>query len=161
MQFLKHSFIFACILTFSSTLIADGTDPVNEKAALVEIEDKYNEVKLCLTKTSVYMVMTGSVKDYMNQEIAQRHSIEASQFIDSQGHFLLGDAVLLSSEKLEYSFSDIESVSFENGELLFSYKNRQSFVFSDILGTDGNPALQNFYVEDLEKFYMNYKKIVS
>lgn len=161
MQFLKHSFIFVCIITFSSTLLADGTDPVNDKPAFFEIKDKYNEVKLCLTKTSVYMVLNSSVKDYMNQEIVHRHSIEASQFIDSQGHFLLGDVILLSSEKLEYSFDDISGISFENGELLFSYNKVQSFVFSDILGTDGNPALQNFFVEDLEKFYLNYKKIVS
>ncbi|MBO6621328.1 MAG: hypothetical protein JJ892_02125 [Balneola sp.] len=161
MQFLKHSFIFVCIITFSSTLLADSTDPVNDKPAFFEIKDKYNEVKLCLTKTSVYMVMNSSVKEYMNQEIVHRHSIEASQFIDSQGHFLLGDVILLSSEKLEYSFDDINGIIFENGELLFNYNQVQSFVFSDILGTDGNPALQNFYVEDLEKFYLNYKKIVS
>lgn len=161
MHYLKHSFIFLFTLALSSTLFANGTEPVNDKPALFEIEDKYNEVKLCLTKTSVYMVMKGSVKDYMNQEIVHRHSIEASQFIDSQGHFLLGDVILLSSKKLEYSFDDIDNISFENGELTFSYDKVQSFVFSDILGTDGNPALQNFYIEDLEKFYLNYKKIVS
>jgi hypothetical protein len=97
----------------------------------------------------------------MNQEIVHRHSIEASQFIDSEGHFLLGDVVLLSSRKLEYSFDDIESISFENGELIFTYNDTQSFVFSDILGTDGNPALQNFYLEDLEKFFIAYKKLTS
>jgi hypothetical protein len=142
-------------------LIAGATDPVDEKPALFEIEDKYSEVKLCLTKTSVYMKMKSTVKDYMNQELVQRHSLEASQFIDSQGHFLLGEVILLSSQKLEYSFDDIESISFENGELIFTYNDTQSFVFSDILGTDGNPALQNFYVEDLEKFFLNYKKLTS
>ncbi|MEQ9092123.1 MAG: hypothetical protein RIE52_13600 [Balneola sp.] len=161
MRFLKYSFIFVSILFFSNNLYAEKTDPINEKPALFEIEDKYNEVKLCLTKTSVYMLMKSSVKDNMNQEIAQRHSVEASQFIDSQGHFLLGDVILLSSEKLEYSFDDIESISFENGELLFNYKNLQSFVFSDILGNDGNPALLNFYVEDLEKFFLKYKSLTS
>lgn len=77
----------------------EKSDPINEKPAVFEIEDKYNEVKLCLTKTSVYMLMKSSVKNNMNQEIAHRHSVEASQFIDSQGHFLLGDVILLSSEK--------------------------------------------------------------
>ena len=161
MQFLKYTLILVCILVFSNGLIAGNNDPINDKPAVFEIEDKYQEVKLCLTKTSVYMKINSTVKDYMNQEIVHRHSIEASQFIDSEGHFLLGDVVLLSSRKLEYSFDDIESISFENGELIFTYNDTQSFVFSDILGTDGNPALQNFYLEDLGKFFIAYKKLTS
>lgn len=161
MRFLKYSFLFALICFFSNSLYAEKTDPVDEKPTLFQIEDKYNEVKLCLTKTSVYMQMKTSVKDYINQEIVQRHSIEASQFIDSQGHFLLGDVILLDSEKIEYSFNDIEEVTFESGKISFTYHNTKSFVFSDILSTDGNPALQNFYIEDLEKFYLNFKKLTS
>lgn len=161
MQFLKYSFLLIFVISFSKILLAEDIDPVNDKPTLFQIEDKYNEVKLCLTKSSIYMQITGSVKDYINQEIVQRHSIEASQFIDSQGHFLLGDMILLSSEKLEFSFDDIEEVTFENGILSFTYNDLKSFTFSDILSTDGNPALQNFYMEDLEKFYHNYKKLIS
>lgn len=161
MRFLKYSFLFIFILFLSINLFADEIDPVDDKPTVFKIEDKYNEVRLGLTKTSIYMQINSSVKDYINQEIVQRHSIEASRFIDSQGHFLLGDVVLLSSDKVEYSFDDIEDVIFENGQLTFTYSSTKSFVFSDILGTDGNPALENFYVEDLEKFYLNYKKITS
>lgn len=161
MRFLKYSFILIFVISFNNVLLANEIDPVNDKPTLFQIEDKYNEVKLCLTKSSIYMQIKGSVKDYINQEIVQRHSIEASQFIDSEGHFLLGDMILLSSDKLEYSFEDIEEVTFVNGILSFTYNNRKSFTFSDILSTDGNSALQNFYVEDLEKFYQNYKKLTS
>jgi hypothetical protein len=150
------------VFGISSATYAEKEFPINgEKPALFQIKDKFNEVKLCLTKTSVYMQINSSVKDYINQEIVQRHSIEASQFIDSQGHFLLGDMVLLSTDKIEYSFDDIEEIEFEDGILSFHYKNSKSFTFSDILSTDGSPALQNFYVEDLEKFYLNYKKLTS
>ena len=105
MRFFKYSFIIIFFIAFSSTIIAGSADPsIDDKPTIFQIEDKYNEVKLCLTKSSIYMQINSSVKDYINQEIVQRHSIEASQFIDSQGHFLLGDMVLLSSEKIEYSF---------------------------------------------------------
>jgi len=161
MRFLKYSFLFIFFCSFSSSVLADDIDIRNDKPTIFQIEDRYNEVRLGLTKTSVFMQIKGSVKDFINQEIVQRHSIEASQFIDSQGHFLLGEVVLLNSDKVEYSFSDIEEVVFENGKLSFTYKNVKSFVFSDILSTDGNPALHNFYVEDLEKFYLNFKKLTS
>ena len=161
MRFLKYSFLFTFFFFISGNLFAYEIDPVNDKPTVFQIEDKFNEVKLGLTKTSVYMQIKSSVKDYINQEIVQRHSIEASRFIDSQGHFLLGDVVVLDSDKVEYSFDDIEEVSFESGQLTFTYSNAKSFVFSDILGTDGNPALHNFYVEDLEKFYLSYKKLTS
>tara|TARA_R110002124_G_scaffold252177_4_gene417450 strand:+ start:18033 stop:18521 length:489 start_codon:yes stop_codon:yes gene_type:complete len=162
MRFLKYSFILIFFFAYGEVLYAENEIPSNdEKPTLFQIEDKYHEVKLSLTKSSVYMQVKSSVKDYINQEIVQRHNIEASQFIDSQGHFLLGDIVLLNSDKIEYSFDDIDDVTFEDGVLTFSYNNVKSFTFSDILGTDGNPALDNFYVEDLEKFYLNYKKLAS
>lgn len=162
MRTLKYSFILIFLFAFNDSLIAGSTEPSSdEKPTLFQIEDKYNEVKLCLTKNSVYMVIKSSVKDYINQEIVQRHNIEASQFIDSQGHFLLGDMILLRSDRLEYSFDDIDDITFEDGAISFSYNNAKSFTFADILSTDGNTALQNFYVEDLEKFYLNYKKLTS
>jgi len=161
MRFLKYSILFILVLFISENIFAGEIDPLDKTPSVFQIEDKYSEVKLGLTKSSVYMLIKSSVKDYINQELVQRHSIEASRFIDSQGHFLLGEIVLLNSDKVEYSFSDIEEVSFEDGKLTFTYSNTKSFVFSDILGTDGNPALNNFYVEDLEKFYQNFKKLTS
>lgn len=159
MRFLKYTLIFIFVFTFSEISFADKKKPIEEKPPLFQVEDKYNEVTLCLTKSSVYMQFDNAVKEYVNQEIEHRHNIEASHFIDSEGLFLLGDMVLLSSDKLEYSFDDIDEVTFEEGVLTFTYNNRTSFTFSDILSTDGNPALQNFYVEDLESFYLNYKKL--
>ncbi|MEP1150258.1 MAG: hypothetical protein ABJH08_00905 [Balneola sp.] len=159
MRFLKYTLLFIFVFTFAETTFADKKKPVEDKPPVFKVEDKYNEVILCLTKSSVYMQFDNAVKEYINQEIAYRHNIEESRFIDSEGHFLLEDMILLSSDKLEYSFSDIEKVTFEEGVLTFTYNNRKSFTFSDILSTDGNPALQNFYVEDLENFYMNYKKL--
>ncbi len=152
-----------CIFLFSgfSVLKAEINKPDNDKPTLLQIEDKYNEVKLCLTKTSIYMQIKPSVKNYINQEIVNRHSVEANQFIDSQGHFLLGEVVLLDSDKIEYSFDNLENVSFENGKLSFDYHKESAFTFEDILGTRGNPALENFFVEDLEKFYLNYKKLAG
>jgi len=133
----------------------------DDKPTILQIEDKYNEVKLALTKSSIYMLIKSSVKDYINEDIVQRHNLETRQFIDSQGHFLLEDMVLLSSEKIKYSFDDIEEVTFEDGVITFTYNKIKSFTFSDIVSTDGNPVLNNFYVEDLEKFYLNYKKLTS
>ncbi len=161
MRSIKLFFMSFFILTGISSLYAGEINPPKDQPTLFQIEDKYNEIKLCLTKTSVYMQMKTSVKDYINNEIVSRHSLEANQFIDSQGHFLLGEIILLDSEKVEYSFEDIELVTLDNGKLSFKYHAPQSFIFEDILGTDGNPALENFYLEDLENFYMNYKKLVS
>lgn len=162
MRFLKYSFILIFFFVFGEVSNAKNEVPLNdEKPTLFEIEDKFSEVKFGLTKSSIFMQVKSSVKDYINQEIVQRHNIEASQFIDSQGHFLLGDMVLLNSVKLEYSFDEIDEITFENGILSFSYNKVKSFTFSDILTTDGNTALNNFYVEDLEELYLNYKKLTS
>ncbi len=161
MRLIKLSFTLILLLNFSSLAIAE-TDNIDEKTpTLIEIEDKYNEVKLCLTKSSIYMQFKNSVKEYTNQEIEYRYNIEANQFIDSQGHFLLGEVTLLDSDKIEYVFAEIQEVSFANGKLVFTYQDPKAFTFSDILNTDGTPALQNFYVEDLERFYLTYAKLTA
>ena len=41
MQFLKYTLILVCILVFSNGLIAGNNDPINDKPAVFEIEDKY------------------------------------------------------------------------------------------------------------------------
>lgn len=162
MQFLKSlTFLFFVLLFVNTSLSAEEVITGEEKPSILEIEDKYSEVKLCLTKSSIYMQFKNSVKEYTNQEIEHRFAIEANQFLDTQGHFLLGSVTFLESDKLEYSLDDIKDVTFENGKLSFSYHNQKSFIFSDILNTDGTQALNNFYIEDLEKFFLSYSKLTS
>ena len=156
----KYVSLFIIILAFSQSVKAELIYSIGDKPTLFQIADKYNEVKLSLTKTTIYMQIKSSVKNYTNQEIEQRHHIEASRFIDSQGHFLLGEIALLNSEVIEYNLDDIELI-YDDGKLLFDYHTTQSITFEDILSTDGTPVLQNFTSSDLEQFYLNYKKIIE
>lgn len=135
--------------------------PESDKTIIFEINDKYNEVTLALTSNSIYIEFDKSVKDYVNQELIEEHNLQANQFIDSEGFFVPGSMILLKENKLEYLFSELETVLFHQGKLTFKYIDKKEFVFEDILNTDGNQALKNFYLEDLEEFFHTYKGLVS
>lgn len=160
MNSFKYILFLMLFVVSTAAVNADESSFIDDKPTLFHIVDKYNEVKLSLAKSSIFMQVNVSVKNYTNQKIEQRHHIDASRFIDSQGHFLLGELVLLNSEKLEYKLDDIE-VSFDDGKLLFEYHRSNSITFEEILSTDGTPVLENFSSSDLEQFYINYKKLAE
>ncbi|WP_169331255.1 hypothetical protein [Balneola vulgaris] len=160
-KFSTYCVLLSVISLSSLTTTAMNTDPVDDekkKNTLMEIHDRYHQVKLCLTSTSVYMQFDTSVRDLINQELEHKHQKDAQHFIDSEGQFLLGNITYLESDKIEYQTDEIRDVVFENGKLKFTYDSDKEFKFEDIIGTDGKPALENFYLEDLELFYLTYKK---
>lgn len=154
--------IFFFILVFvNNGFSAETAGPESDRFTILEITDKYNEVTLGITSNSVYLKFDKNVKDYVNQELIEEHNLQANQFIDSEGFFVPGSMILLKENKLEYLFSEIETILFHQGKLTFKYVDKKEFVFEDILNTDGNQALKNFYLEDLEQFYHTYKGLVS
>lgn len=156
----KHITFLLMVFAFSNVAEATNNNILDNEPSIFQIVDKYNEVKLSLTESSIFMHVKSSVKEYTNYEIEQRHHIEASRFIDSQGHFLLGELVLLNSERIEYNLEDVE-LNFKDGKLIFKYHRTKSITFEEILNTNGTPAIQNFDPEDLEQFYMVYKKLTK
>ncbi|RNC85458.1 MAG: hypothetical protein ED557_01410 [Balneola sp.] len=137
-----------------STLIASET-PSTDKI-LFEISDKFNEVRLGITETSIYMVVSERVRDIANKNFQDQNSIEENNFKDSEGNFISSYTTYLESNKIEYSHDEIIEVKFLNGKLSFNYLNTPEIGFEDIFSTNGIKALNNFYVEDLEAFILAY-----
>lgn len=158
---LTNLIFFLALVLVNNGFAAETEGPESDQFTILEITDKYNEVTLGITSNSVYLKFDKNVKDYVNQELIEEHNLQANQFIDSEGFFVPGSMILLKENKLEYLFSEIETVLFHQGKLTFKYIGKKEFVFEDILNTDGNQALKNFYLEDLEQFYHTYKGLVS
>lgn len=126
--------------------------PANDDTIL-EITDRYKEVKLGLTTSSVYMVIDEKTRSYINNELQNQYNKDLEDFNDSEGNFIPSEHTFLQSNVIEIAFDDFDEIKFINGSLKFNYSKNVSFHFENIVSTNGNKALDNFYLEDLELFY--------
>lgn len=143
-----------------STSVFGNTTDVDAEKPILEISDKYSEVRLGLTDSKVYMIFSNTIKDLANKSFESQSLIDTNSFKDSEGNFILPEYPILKSNRIEFSFDEIESISFNNGKLSFKYSDQPQISFEDILSYNGVEVLRNFYVEDLENFALLFRKYV-
>ncbi len=143
------SFILATLILTTNLFAAN-----NEEDIVFEITDRYKEVKLGITETSIYMVIDERIRSLVNLELQTQYEKDLADFIDSDGGMIPGVHTYLSTNRIEIPFSDLHSLDFRNGTLRFNYSKNILIPLEDVISLNGNKALDNFYVEDLEEFYM-------
>lgn len=155
---MKNLLIICLVSLLSMFLTKNGhsnTAPDTDDI-IIEISDKFNEVKIGITETYVYMVFSESIREIANQTFVSQYEIDSQAFEDSDGNFITGNLVSLSSNRIEISRDEISEITFRNGKLHFSYVHKPTVSFEDIYSYKGTKALENFYVEDLEKLILAY-----
>lgn len=155
----KYPLLLVLLLTSGTLLASDSIDsvPENDKPVL-EIADKFNEVRLGITTNSIYMTFSENARLIANLSFQNKYEVDHQNFEDSEGNFIVGSVSYLESNRLEYNFDDIKNINFKNGKLSFQYKNKSNIGFEDIYSYSGTKALDNFYVEDLEAFIFTFTK---
>ncbi|MCG8372201.1 MAG: hypothetical protein MI700_01640 [Balneolales bacterium] len=152
------SFLLLVFTFFSEAGFAEDSKHISDDP-IFEIIDRFGEVRLGLTGSSVYIIVSEDIKDLANTELQYQQKLDMHSFEDSEGNFIPLRSNILSSNKLEFSLEDISSVEFKNAKIEFTHSNSSSLTFSDIHATNGNNILENFYLEDLEAFYIAYKAL--
>ncbi len=130
----------------------------DSKTILLEITDKYNEVKIGLTESTIYMVFSERVRDIANNNFGTQYQENLQAFEDSDGNFINSSLNKLESNRIEFHINDIVEIKFRNGKLNFVYETKPKIGFEDIYSFNGAKALENFYIEDLEKFILLFSK---
>lgn len=157
----KNKFTISLILIalfFSSSAFA-YTPPESNQKILFEISDKYHEVQLGITESTVYMVFSDDLREIANKYFLDQYKKDVESFADSEGNFIMSDVTYLESNRIEYDFEDIKKLNFENGVLSFDYSTQKKVKFEDIFSYNGTKALNNFYIEDLELFAIKFSKL--
>lgn len=144
--------------SFGNVFAKTPPSSINSKIVF-EISDKYSEVRLGLTETSIYMIFSEGIRTLANNEIINQSNIDAHYFEDSEGNFINGETPLLTSNRIEFFYDDIKSISFVNGKINFEYKKNNNLKFEDIYSYKGTKVINNFYIEDLELFINTYRKM--
>lgn len=159
MQKNKFNLLPILIVLFFSVSAFASTPPEADIKILFEISDKYNEVQLGVTESTVYMIFSDEIRELANKLFLDQHKKDVETFADSEGNFIMDEMSYLESNKIEYDFEDIKKLNFENGVLSFDYATHKKIKFEDIFSFDGTKALNNFFVEDLELFAIKFQKL--
>lgn len=159
MQKNKFNLLPILIVLFFSALAFASTPPEADIKILFEISDKYNEVQLGVTESTVYMIFSDEIRELANKLFLDQHKKDVETFADSEGNFIMDEMSYLESNKIEYDFEDIKKLNFENGVLSFDYATHKKIKFEDIFSFNGTKALNNFFVEDLELFAIKFQKL--
>ncbi len=163
MKYFKYLLpIFACsfLFSFNSLLFASiNTDPI--KGVLIEITDKYKEVRLGITETSIYLKFDNHILNNVNQGIYERNTLEANHFLDSEGYFVPTNYAYLEDTKVEYLLTDLKSVYLSDGIIQFEYHKKKAFGFEDITNQHETMVIRNFNTKDLKAFIEVYNTLVS
>ena len=162
MLVVKYSFLLVLLLVSNSLLASGLNDNAPETGKpILEITDKFNEVRLGITNNSIYMTFSENARLLANKSFQNKYEVDSQNFEDSEGNFIVGSVSYLESNKLEYSLENIQNINFKNGKLTFHYKNKPSIGFDDIYTYSGTKALNNFYVEDLEAFVFTFNESIK
>lgn len=126
---------------------------------ILEISDKNDQIRLGITNSSVYMIIDDDLVYKMNQTIAYLNNRESMFFEDSAGNFIPYTYHPLTSNVIEIPLEEIDNINFNKGKLSFSYNAVQDIPLEDVIFPNGTAALDNFFVEDLEQFFITLSEL--
>lgn len=149
---------FSSVIGYATTGVCKSDKKNNE--TVFEIRDGGNEVRLGLTKTSVFMSFSSEVLSKINDHLEMEFHKNIGDFTDSRGEFIASPVQYLNESNINYSIRDIRTVEHINGELKFRYYNKKAISFEDIYFENG-PVLNHFSEIDAEKFVNEFYRLNS
>ena len=118
----------------------------------IEITEVSNSAELGINESFVYLNVTRNIVIATNRELQERYQREYQEFVDSQGKLIISEPVLLRSTRITVPMDNIEAINIRDGNISFDYLNTPAVKFEEILTENGQPILNSFQPEELEKF---------
>jgi hypothetical protein len=119
-------------------------------------------VELVLTDTSVSMKLSESVlkqaQDEMQQDLQNDPDIKKGGLAARFARFVTGAVESLLNHTIEYPLGDVESVRYQDGGLVFTYRKKQALSFETV-NVDGKPALKSFSPEDAQALVQRFSEL--
>ena len=148
-------------------LSACGGDSRDERAfeqaaehfeEIMRINNDGNEVDLVLTNGSVYMQLSKEKFDEIKGEFEdERSEKEDSAFANSIKSMVLNTVEKMLQKKIEYPLDEVNSISWDDGELIIDVAHRKFFDFTEI-DTDDGDVMETFEQDDALAFIDAYEK---
>ncbi len=94
----------------------------------------------------------------LNNDLSSDTNSNKDDWAGEFSNFVKSHVRELINRKLEYNLSDINSVTYDNGGLVFDYNHKHLFSFERIIDED-KPALKSFKKQDAEAFISHFNAL--
>lgn len=146
-------------LSFSIVLMLFLCIPSFAQEQEVIITDMNRSSEIGINSEYLFITFTRDIIELTNDELYEKYREEYQQFIDSQGRTIISEPYYLSSNTISVPVSNIRSIGFNNGTFEVEYFSNPPLRMEELIGKDGVPLLNKFYIEDLEKIRNFYLKL--
>ncbi len=126
---------------------------------VISISNDEDEVDLVLTTESVYLQLSAEKLAEIKAEFDDERADEEDNALASAiKNVVLDNVEKFLQERIEYPLDEIESMYWDDGEIVIEVEDENFFSFDDIQGDDGN-ILETFDEVDALEFIAAYEKI--
>ena len=122
------------------------------------IQTNDEKVVLGINDSTVYMQLSKEMLDHLNNDLSSDTNSNKDDWAGEFSNFVKSHVRELINRKLEYNLSDIKSVTYDDGGLVFDYNHKHLFSFERIIDED-KPALKSFKKQDAEAFIEHFNAI--
>jgi selenophosphate synthetase-related protein len=133
-------------------------------APILTITSAKNAVTLTLTDEAVNMRLSDSILDEVHREIESDKDVSAPGWAGNLARFVTGSVEKMLRTSIEYSLSDIASVDYRDGAIVFTYRKQHMLTFEDVNIVDDSKrkqALACFSPEDAQAFVAKTRELLA
>ena len=133
-------------------------------APILAITSAENAVTLTLTDEAISMKLSDHVLAEAHREIEGDKDVAAPGWAGNLARFVTGSVEKLLRSSIEYPLTDIASVDYQDGKIVFTYykKRMQTFdVVSIIVDGAREQALASFRPEDAQAFVAKARELLA
>ncbi len=126
---------------------------------VISIRNDEDEVDLVLTTESVYLQLSAEKLAEIKAEFDDERADEEDNALASAiKNVVLDNIENFLQKRIEYPLDEIESMYWDDGEIVIEVEDENFFSFDDVQGDDGN-ILETFDEVDALEFIAAYEKI--
>lgn len=153
-------FLAACSQDNDTAREGHGEADRNADAEIViSIRNDEDEVDLVLTTESVYLQLSAEKLAEIKAEFDDERADEEDNALASAiKNVVLDNVEKFLQQRIEYPLEGIESMYWDNGEIVIEVEDENFFSFDDVQGDDGN-ILETFDEVDALEFIAAFEKI--
>lgn len=126
---------------------------------VISISNNENEVDLVLTTESLYLQLSAEKLAEIQAEFDDERADEEDNALASAiKNMVLDNVEKFLEERIEYSLDEIDSMYWDDGEIVIEVEEENFISFDDVHGDDGN-ILETFDEEHALEFIEAFEKI--
>lgn len=131
---------------------------------VLTITSAENAVTLALTNDAITMRLSDHVLAEAHREIEEDKDVSAPGWAGNLARFVTGSVEKLLRTSIEYPLTDIASIDYRNGTLVFTYRKMHMLTFEDVSITVNGvrkQALSCFAPDDARAFFAKVCELLA